>query len=230
MQNPTELIKKLLRLAQSANENEAGLAAERAAELALKYGIDLSSLNTSDNPHRIDPLDHEASQWISNIVAGVCLVNACSYWRTHDDSAYRVAGRPHAIEATRLISLYLINAVKRLNREAVSSYNFTQQQRADYRKAFRLAASQRLYARLKAKHEALQNPSQNTANALVVQSYYKNELAIIETILPSNLRTIKSRGITIRSNQGKQDGAAAGDSISLNDQLTTHQPLAITGG
>ncbi len=233
MQNPTDTIKKLLRLAQSANENEAALAAERAAELALKYGINLSQVNTSEHPHKTEDgfTLKNPSQWVSNIIAGVCLVNACDYyrWATPSDVTYRLVGRPHAIEATRLIASYLIEAVKRLNREHVTAYHYTTQQRADYRKAFRLAASQRLYARLHQKHQSLQSQANQTkAQALVVQNYYQNELAIIQTLLPDDLKTIQSRGVTLRSHEGIADGIKAGNAISLNDQVTTHAPLVLT--
>lgn len=53
MSEAVNKIKKLLRLGQSNNPNEAGLALERAFELAARHNIDVSTLDLDDEIERL---------------------------------------------------------------------------------------------------------------------------------------------------------------------------------
>ena len=48
MDEIVEKIRKLLALAESPNENEASLAAEKAQEMMLKHGIDIATVAMED--------------------------------------------------------------------------------------------------------------------------------------------------------------------------------------
>lgn len=73
MENIIEKIQKLLALANSSNENEAKLAAEKANELMLKYNIELTKVNSTteynqdviETGSRIAPID----RYVANVVS-----------------------------------------------------------------------------------------------------------------------------------------------------------------
>jgi hypothetical protein len=231
MNNPEDIIRKLLALAAGGTEHEASLAAEKASLLALKYNIDLLALQEkpSDYQDGMFSQDIRSEQWVSNIIAGVAKLNAVKHYRANqrDGSVkYRLIGRPHNIAITQDIAHYLINEVKRLNRVSVQSKSCNKEERSAYRKAFRLSASQRLYARLIELFDSLNKKDQPIptlgCTALVVANYFQQETDNIAEFMKStdlNLVPKKSRGISIKSSEGWNDGKDAGNKISLNTQV-----------
>lgn len=234
MQDPKEKILKLLRLAESANENEAALAAERAAELAIKHGIDISTLNT-DTDYLDDKVEsRKREQWVAFLAGAIAQLNACKCYLSDGD--YHFVGRPSSVAACKATLQYLIQTIKRLNREAVSSYNWSREERQQYRKSFRLHASLRVTERLRQKLADMKahgiKTEGSTTNALTVQSYFKQEQENITAFLDGKVKLGKSRAvrITTKSAHGAIDGAKAGSSISLDEQITSKNQLQIAQG
>lgn len=235
MNNPEEVIRKLLAMAEGGTEHEALVAAQKASLLALKYNIDILALQTKPEDYKDDHLhqDIKVDRWVSNILHGVANLNAVKHYRSHnpdtDDWSYRLVGKQHNINITRSITQYLVNEVRRLNTSHVKDkpHLNTAPARADYRKAFRLAASQRLYSRLTDLLSELQNhpevaPLALQTNALVVADYFKTEAQACEDFISKNIGALtftKERPLRINSTEGYRDGQNAANKISLNTQL-----------
>ena len=229
--SPIETIQKLLALAAGGTEHEAALAAEKANELALKYNIDLIKLQHPISDTTSETYDEKAQQWISNIISGVSLVNAVKHFRSPalNSFRYRLVGKKHNIQITISITEYLVREVKRLNTAQCKSHFHldNSSERAAYRKAFRLGASQRLYRRLREQYNSLRTQDTSAlritgSNALVVANYFDTAMKEADAFLKSEGTTIvthKSRSISIKSHEGWQDGQRAGDSINLSPQL-----------
>ncbi len=227
MSTPEEIIRKLLSLAQGGTEHEAQLAAQKASEIALKYGIDLLAFQTSKSDYQDkDFSDVKVDQWVSNILAGVCLVNAVKYYRAANIEGwtYRLIGKEHATASAKAITEYLIQAIKRLQGEAIRRHGLSQQERSQYRKSFRLGASQRLYQRFLEQYVEMRttnNPATGN-NALVVADYFDQSSREIEEFIEQanlGLTRTASRTIAIRSHDGYFEGVTAGNQISLNTQV-----------
>lgn len=224
----TDKIRKLLALSTSSNENEAAVAAEMASSLALKYNIDLLGVQISADDYKENDVlnSTKTERWISNIVAGLCLINACKHYLVIDPDGsvvYRVVGKPHSIDIVNQLTTYLTDTVRRLNREHITKYYYNQQERAHYRKAFRLAASQRLYQRFSLRYAELKQKDHTltpTTNALVVSDYFDSERKNIDDFLQNhNIKTKTQRSLTLRSTVGYQDGSNAASTINLGEQI-----------
>lgn len=233
--NPEELIRKLLAMAEGGTEHEAALAAQRANELALKYNIDLIALQSkNDDAMGQDMLDGRTQQWISNILHGVCLVNAVKFYHQtmlDGNERYKLYGKAHNVRLAKMIASYLVKEVKRLNTHHVKQHEHLDNpsERGAYRKAFRLAASQRLYARLREQYNELRTNDTTTLKvtglrALVVANYFDSAISQAEEYLArtgTTLSKVKApRSISIRSSEGWNDGVKAGNSISLAKQVS----------
>lgn len=220
MQNPEDIIRKLLALAKGGTENEAALAAAKASEIALKYNIDLLDLQQKgDPPPKVgEDSVHSSTKhdvWISNILYGLSLLNNCKYYLAvyTDHFKYRVVGRKINISTVEMTAGYLIQEVKRLNRKFVEQYNYTQQERAQYRKDFRLACSRRLLDRMEELHN--QRKTQ-TGKALLVIS---NMLAELDDFMKDKKIKNGKYVSSVRSRQALADGHRAANTISLDSQL-----------
>jgi hypothetical protein len=149
-------IQKLLALAANAgSEQEAALAAERAAQLMAQHEIheaqltaDGANVRTPEPIERRHYITHTAKrvQWHMNIAAAVDeTYGAQAYW--HGGSVV-LFGRLSAVQAAAYTTQYLIREIERItDRMAPSSYYG----RA-YRNAFRLGCSSRVGARIRAEH------------------------------------------------------------------------------
>lgn len=114
-----EKIKKLLRLGESPNENEARAAIMKAQELAIKEGIEISSISTEEKPDIIEAAvaDEKWDIAAQNIGCIVIPEFRCTSYRTkrwnetsrrytiHD---FRVIGYPQDVEIAKNVLAYTI--------------------------------------------------------------------------------------------------------------------------
>lgn len=233
-------IAKLLKLADNnPNEHEAALAAEKASALALEYGLTVAQVHGKDEAGYAQHDIFESAKyqlWIANICGSVARLNACKFFYsegyTDEGKArcwYNVIGRPHNVEATKLMVAYLIETINRLNREGVKGEGMTQRERKIFRKAFKLGCSERIAMRLEErllKNQQAKRPSASEGipgTALVVADYYKAERENIEEFIEkkTNLEFTHRRAgrrLSVDSDAyGK--GLAAGNSVSLDPQI-----------
>ncbi len=218
-------LEKLLRLAARAGTpEEAAAAAGKAAELALKHGIDLNRVNTSEVKFNQEQTDINASHlWVQWIASSVATLNACRGRLNNATSTVSFVGRMHNAMSAKVQFEYIIESIGRFNREAVAKQNFgnDSRRRKIFRDSFRTGAAQAMANILRREYERLRSEGikdQPQANALVVANYFDQEQALIDQHLGTTRRA-KAKSATIRNNEAYMQGAAAATKISLNKQV-----------
>lgn len=230
-------LKKLLNLAErGGTEEEAASAAEMAANIALKYGIDLATVQGSSPAgpgikQGYIVTEPKYQVWINNLVMACCALNACQgYWVTSPGNksvAWVATGSEASVMTVIHTVNYLIAATKRLNRSYVKSRALDKSGRKDFRDSFRLAASQRLAWRMTKRLEELRTQDGKAQeatgqNALVVANYFDQQMSEIEKFFQErglNIVYKPAASKRVASPDGYRAGLEAGESISLDTQV-----------
>lgn len=227
-------VEALLRLSLKAGTpEEAATAAAKASELALKYGIDLNKVNTSGKA-KIEKEFAKATaadyhQWLASAVARL---NACVPLMSGNTFIFN--GRHANAITARLQFEYLVEAMGRLNREAVKaqSFGYNTRARKEFRDSFKFGCSQALCYILRKRYDELrsQGMSDRQENALVVANYFDQEdHAIRDALNLGNPRQARERKTELRINPAAyMQGAAAATSINLGAQVATTERKQLT--
>ena len=232
-----EKIKKILALAErGGTEEEAANAANMAAALALRYGIDLASVQTANmaQPRGFKSAvlyqdNGSFEQWLINIAGGVVSYHGGNifYKAAQGMTLYCAIMRDELAPVATLTIEYLVKSVMRLNTEAVKGRNLDQKGRASFRKAFRLGCSGRLRQRLLEQLEAMKSrddvAKQTTGStALVIVNHFEREKRELQDWMIEQgvkFRASKASGPRSLDSAGYNAGRAAGDRINLNAQV-----------
>lgn len=164
--NILERIKKLLRLAQNAgSEQEAALAAQRAAQLMAQHEIHEASINL-DGPDEVRAVEEIVKEhpvtftkkrvaWHIRIASAVaasygaeCYTNG-GYSET-EKNGIRFFGRLSAVQAATYTTLYLIRKVEEITDAKAPQSLYAR----SYRNAFRLGCASRIGARINEETQA----------------------------------------------------------------------------
>lgn len=245
-----EKIKKLLALAQSANENEAALAAARAQEMLAKYNIEVQEVEkeVSSNIGNEGVVFKYSAPWQRGLRKACANMYFCSYYFADDyeqvvrgkrviyakREKHFYVGEPHNRAIAILMSEYLIEAVRRLAKEGAKK--IPADERTTYKNSFRLFAAKKLTARILDRIEELKAKSVKTSDGTTLpalasmydQALTKNKEWLDENI---DLKYTTSRPQQI-STQGMLDGSKAGNDISLDSQIGSDsgKTALLTGG
>lgn len=127
-------VQKLLRLAQSDNPNEAGLAAARAQEIMDRYSIEAGALAYEQGAapqedikdFKLDPLmgDEPRSTWRGRLVHVVCTSNGCRAYGL-STGGYSIVGRPSDVSTVRYLFAWMRREVDRLANRDCKGYGRT---------------------------------------------------------------------------------------------------------
>ena len=230
-------IRKLLALSESANENEAALAAEKAQELLARYNIDLFEVKDvrEEQPVERDSSETRSQSWRRQIYHAVAEMYFCKYYY---DSIQRpsststrgfvrrdlhfLTGQPHNIDVAKMIAAYLCATVMRLANEG--SHDYPKQERARYKKSFHNACAFRLRQRIGERVE-------RTKQTETVASDGRNLPALAslyDQAVFTNLAHLKKLGVEIHVRKSKSrsshlgghtDGREAAETINLDTQI-----------
>lgn len=229
-------IRKLLALSNSPNENEATSAAEMAAALALRSGLDLAKIQGMDNaPGAERRIIYEGpfDLWTMNCYSAAARLNACYFYYTRystGNGRYYATGKPEKLEAAQLIGEYLVSAVTRLYKEEYENLKDRMGGRVDkptrfnFRRTFKYACAQRVNNRSIAYVEELKKDDRvaekvTGSTALVVAHHYETEIMEAKELLEKmgvKVRLVRSK---TRGGLGTAAGRNAGDRVSLNPQI-----------
>lgn len=201
---------KLLELAKRGTENEAELAAQRAAELMAKYQLDAADvearLNTGAKPNletgRVDgdgDAPKRVERWHSVLLAVVADVSGGRAWM-HGAGRYQqfmMIGPKDSVASAKYLYAMLERDVNRLSREAGRRHGEASNA---WRRAYALGMVSRISERLRAGKAAAVRAA--TSQALVVVDATKK--AIEEKLEEMKLRTVK------RGTQKRPDAAFYG--------------------
>ncbi len=216
MENIAELIRKLLALAKSDNENEASLAMAKAQELLMKHNLDMSQIETK-NSDEVDqstlcnePVDFDnsddASQWERILISTIAHVNLCQTIKTND--GVHILGRRSNVSA--VVSLY--NWIEPQLLKFAKQSGYIRKQKSDYIVGM-IATIRKLL-----EYNLISYQVNHNCTSLVVNlrselaSYYKQQFP--------NARSNNYRASTGAYSQGQSDGHRV-SIYGNNSQLNT---------
>lgn len=119
-----ERIKKLLALAQSANENEANLAFERAAELMFEHSIDKNDMkeNLFDGPIGNEKIDRITAEVLNDfLIVPLCGAFRCQCVSLKKSKQFDIFGTESARETTKAMYEYCLETITRITKNHVAT-------------------------------------------------------------------------------------------------------------
>jgi hypothetical protein len=220
MDNILDRISKLLAKAKSTtNPHEAGIFADKAAELLAKHNLDEAMLAERDAEREEGPIGRHQypgrspDRWRELILMGYAELYFCKLIisRKSRKKGHEFIGREHNVKVAILMAEYLIATTKRLARE----HSPHKADQTDFRKGCGLT----LYERMKklAQSEQAIPDAPSGQNALVLRN---NEATAIEEWMFANMnlgRAKKSKAMRIGASGAA--GMKAGHTVSLNRQV-----------
>lgn len=236
-------IKKLLRLAESADVNEAANAAGKAQQMMEAHNIDLAMLPADDDGNPIEEeevrqFDHDealhvsarVASWHSQLSHRIAKSNGCStflgYTFSKEQAKYMrtvgIVGRPSDVATVRYLFQYLKAEIDRLCKQSAKGKGRT------WANSFRLGAVHEVGRRLKEAKAEARREARDKVEAL--DGDQTTALARLDTALARidqrlndtkswmdenmNLRNLRSRG-SQRDWDAYSAGREAGSNISL---------------
>lgn len=219
-----EKINKLLALANSPNENEAALAAEKATELLTKYNLTIADLGPGEEEDVTTGTVETTSRyvaWKMLILAGIATANGCRAMRSKHNGNMTLIGMQTNITVSQRLYQYLTKAVERLAKRHKGKGRA-------FLHAFRVGCATRLRHRLEQRRKDMEeegiagNSESSPTPAIVVRSMFeKNDLAIEEYLINEGFKVKTQRAEKVSSEQGYFSGYKAGDRINLNQEEDT---------
>lgn len=176
--NVVEKIKKLLKLSESTNPNEAASAAAKAQELMDRFEIETAALQNAATPdlsskELIEEFNDfeqggRIETWRGYILNSLCETNHCKTYKMrqkHENTYFRVIGKKTDVQTVRYMYACLIQVVEKLSfqhrgggRRFIASYKAG---------AASAIANKILESKEKTKASVYQEASQQGAHALM---------------------------------------------------------------
>jgi hypothetical protein len=210
-------VQKLLRLAESDNENEAQLAADRAAELMQRYKIELAMLGTLDPDsitiEQVTLWDKCSVDWHEHLALGIASINDCGVWKCGRKELL-ICGTDSSMQVTNYMFHYLLRTIRKLSRMYVREFGGRHSQRM----AFAAGCVHRVVERLKERKKAREDVAvaDHGCTALMVVNSERKE---VQRWMQNNLQLGKARRRRGRGGQSYWDGREAGNSVNIRDGL-----------
>jgi hypothetical protein len=198
-------IKKLLRLSESPNENEAQSALAKAQELLAKHNLKTSDLNIEGDD--IKPVTVVVGKrlptWKKTLIAELCHYNNCQSFFTITlfERKITIIGRHVNVICVQNMFDFLNQAIKRISKGLGES--------------FRMGVVARIADRLEKQQNEIKRKNQKWG--LVVS---KNTKALDEWFRLHGIYKTAKYTTTITDRSGFSAGYAAGESISLDKQMS----------
>lgn len=232
MDNITEKIKKLLALSQSSNENEATAAAAKVTEMLTQYNLTLADLGGL-TMEPIDEMTIEQSlknvPWKMFLLQAIAQVNYCvAFSRSTRYGPVRavVVGRPTNILIIQQLYEYLVTAVDRVTKEAITAYKaeLSGKKPRTFANNFRKGCAIRIKERLEEQRRQMESEgipataTTSAVDALVCCSLFERESSAIDTYL-AHLGLVIGQKKSRVSGDGYTAGIEAGSRIGLDKQV-----------
>jgi hypothetical protein len=226
-------IRKLLALAESPNEHEAALAAERAQELMLRHGIDMAIVAAAaDGAKSFDvdsaELHGQFDPWRRYLASAVCDATGGSYvWMTVPGSrsaTIEFFGPAGTAEAVVALYRYLEAQLVTISAQATATRVDKRAHGRTWRLSFLYGAVNRINARLTERREAIE--STDNAKALVV---VKSAVDRAIEDKHGKLHTTPTSVSDIDSD-AYAEGAEAGAVVDLRDRQLASEPAQLGEG
>jgi hypothetical protein len=241
MDKISEKIRKLMALADhpGTSTEEASAAAGMAAELALKYNLDLDaavaggkdrqSKNFECRPNTIvvSPRDRQALSWLANPIGNLYGCQSVIMHPGYCKYSIAFIGQAHNIALCESWLKYLWNSCQRANKDYNKQREFGSAKEAYIAKAtFRRHFANEVYNRLGEKLASMRRgEAASTGTALMVVAWYDEEKKEVQAWMQANMKTKQSRNHSRRADAGAAHaGQQAGKAASLSDQIGSTSP------
>lgn len=223
-------IQKLLALAESPNEHEAALAAEKAQEMMLRHGIDIATVAMAENgtigvggstvDGRVDPWRRRLAGAVAHCMDGRVV------YEHHDRSKGRITfyGQRETVQGMTALYRYLeaqlvaISAIATAQRAECWVHGRT------WRTSFLLGAVRRLSARLSERYEAMSSEGDNKLALVVVKKAVDR---YVDQILPDLGRDSYRPSVDPAA---YAEGHRAGGELDLGDERIQNDKPALPIG
>ncbi len=216
-----EKINKLLALANSSNENEAAVAAQKASLLLTQYNLSLADLGSDDLTDITELVVETTTRFISwkmLLLGGIAEANGCQAFRNNYNGNMRLIGSYASLIVCQNMYEYLSKTIEQRAK-------YRQGRGRAYLNAFRVGCATRLSQRLAEQRSEIENngiagnSETPQTPAIVVRSMFeKSEAAVAEYLKRQGFK-IKTKSAQLSSESGFNSGYKAGDQISLNKQI-----------
>lgn len=224
--NIKEKIKKLLNLGNNAGatEAEAERAMEMASALMLKYNITIEVDADTDQIKVMQSgiaMEGFSEAWHTTLASAAATLYACKVIR-YPNYGVRFVGRADSIDATEQTYRYLIEQVETQYKLNLPR-GMTKSDRAEYRRTFKFACSQRVWTRAQKIMEQFRNNDAKAleytgSRALVIVASIDKQLKECQEFMDT-LDLKKARSVTRRMGSGTHDGLKAAEKVNLNRKL-----------
>jgi len=212
-------IKKLLRLTSSSNQHESQLAMERAQELALRHGIDISGVDSKE-PDASEIIQEQADyrRTTHGKFAGAIVLQ---FWPVKAVKAATVLfwiGTREDVQMARYVYEFLMVEFPRLWKMHQRAEGLAVNSRGDYFYGLYRGLSQKLKKnkdRILAQEQAARGHAAMNSYALAVRN---KDVALAKAMrkLHPNTRSSGTSRVSIRNHSVVASGEQAGRQINLN--------------
>lgn len=225
-----ERIRKLLALADNnPSPEEAALAASKASELALEYGLEIDRIREERGEKPLPPewfyMDEEAlsdpHSWVGQLGQAVCEANGCRFiFVDCGPIGWKLAGvgRKDAQDIVRLTYAYISESLRRTQRKYIMKAQLgSAKARREYRYAYRMGYSMTVAKRITAWADGLR--AQESKNALVL--YRGDQLTVVDEFLKNGDRKINEVNHPLKPIKADayMAGVKDGQEVSVNRQM-----------
>jgi len=217
-----EKIKKLLALSTSANEHEAGRAAQKAQELAFRYELELSTIagmgqgqTLEYQSHGICLGDGKMLEWRRDLIWCLARHNFCRAFSWSGTNKMGIVGQRHNFEIVMGLYDYLSATLSRLVERSFVTYKMAggTDKATAYKNSWLRGAVVGIGMQLAEQRKA--DASSDAGSALVVVKDAELEDAFSSLVG----KTSKHQTSNLNSAAGFLQGRETGKSISLNAQV-----------
>lgn len=237
-------IRKLLALAQSPNENEAMVAAEKAQKLLAEYNLSMNDVagSKADNGFGFAKSYTDSQAWRRLIAANLAPLYFCDYFFNHTNeprpnrsSGFKrfdnhvFVGRAVNLEVVTAMFGYLLTTIDRLEAEAWKKARrqgaVASATRQAFKRSFHNACAGRLSHRLAQKRTDIMRPAGLSHDKSTLPALYENELNDVREFMQGSVSNLKTKALAMQFNsrEGIEAGSKAGSAISLETQIDNKQ-------
>lgn len=226
-------LRKILALAQSENEHEATLAAERGHAMLAEYNLTLDDLKEEISGIIKEELFKTASPWRRNLASSVAKLYFCRhYYRAGSPKdTHAFIGREHNVIVAMLMFEYLSTAIKAL--ASAGSKAVPKHEQLTYRKAFTGSATIRLRTRINERIAAarageikMEGDGRNLPALASLYDQAANDIAIWLEQQGVHLSAGKQKATPFHA-LGIEHGVKVGDRLGLDTQIKHDVKLAL---
>ena len=232
-----ERIKKLLALANSANEHEAQAAANKAHALLAEHKLTLADLPADEIT--LDPIDQLNTSssgnapWIRHLWSEAAKLNFCYYFFTRESrrTGHHIIGTQGDAMTAQAMAEYLCHSVKRLATEARKEDGGDGPFENSFRQACGLRVARRLNERLTELKQGrdTQNSIANANNLPALYASNDQQIALFNQKNNPHLKASKTR-MSMNDALGAALGRAAGDRIGIDRQVSSTRATTLQIG